>query len=180
MAPVDPTTTKRIRAHYTGPFGSHTMLFHATTGLSDADFLGDVQDVVELLANIQYDGTVWDTAESAAAGSALFFPLATWTPITSGSAIGTTGHIGASTFIQFGGRTLTSGVRTKLYLFETYLPASDNMKYTPGENAGVDAVITELQSADSNLGAIDGDIVGWYSYANGGQNDFITHRARRS
>lgn len=179
MAPVPPNTTMRLRAHYTGPFDSHTMLFHATTGLSEADFIGDVQDIIDQMANCQYNGTVWDTAELAAAGSNLFFPVATWTPITSGSAINPVTGSGPSTFIQWGGRGLNDGVRVKLYLFETYLLPTDNMRYTPGENAAVDAVVTELQSADNNVGAIDGDTVGWYNYANSGQNDFITHRARR-
>lgn len=179
MAPVPPNTTMRLRVHYTGPFDSHTMLFHAQTGITVADFVGDVQDIVDQLVNIQYNGTVWATAELAAAGSPLFFPEASWTPITSGSGFNPAVGSGPSTFIQFGGRGLNNGVRVKLYAFETYLLPTNNMRYTAGENAAVDAVVTELLDANNNVGAIDGDVVGWYNYANSGQNDFITHRARR-
>ena len=75
MAPVPPNTAKRIRAHYVGPFGTHSMLFHATTGLADADFIGDVVDALDQMVNCQYNGTTWDTAEIAQPGSALFFPI---------------------------------------------------------------------------------------------------------
>lgn len=179
MPPVPPNTTKRIRAHYTGPFDSHTMLFHATTGLSDSDFIGDVKDIIDQMSNLQYNGTTWDTAEIAQPGSALFFPITPWDAITSGSGFNPTVGSGPSTFVQFGGRGLNGGVRVKLYLFETYLLPTHNMRYIPAENAAVDAVIAELVSADNNVGTISGDVVGWYNYANSGQNDFITHRARK-
>jgi len=180
MPPVDPTTTMRIKAQYSGPLGTHKMLFHAQDGIDRAEFLGDVQDFVDLAAALQYDGTVWDSAEFADAGSALFFPMPEWAPITSTSGIDPAVASSPSTFLQWGGRTTGAGVRVKLYLFETYAGPTQNMKYLPGLSAAVDAVTTELQSEDNNIGAIDGGVVIWYSYANVGQNDYLTHRARRS
>src|SRR3569623_185473 len=180
MAPINPTTTMRIRAHYVGPLGSHTMLFHAQDGIDRAEFIGDVQDAIDQMVARQYGTTSWNTAEFADAGESLFFPMDEWTPIASASGISPGTGSPPSAFLQFGGRTTGFGVRVKLYLFETYLAPTQNMRYTAGEAAVVDSVITELRSVDNNIGAINGGAVVWYTYANTGQNDYLTHKARRT
>lgn len=179
MAPVDPTTTQRLKVQYIGPFGTHTMLFHAQTGITVGEFVGDVADFIDVAKNIQYDGTVWGSAEYAAAGSAIFLPYAAWVPFTSASGADPDDDSAPSTFLQFGGRTSGTGVRVKLYLFEVAAQTRNDMRYDPGESALVDAIVAELQSVDNNIGAIDGGTPAWKSYVNVGENDFLTHRARR-
>jgi hypothetical protein len=178
MAPVDPTTTMRIRARYAGPMGEHTMLFHAQDGIDRAEFLGDVQDFIDQAMLLQYAGTVWSDAEFADAGSALFFPMTDWTPITTTSTHNPNSSSTIAIYLQFGGRTTGAGTRVKLYLFETWLTANPDMRLPAGVVTELDNTLTELASVDNNIGAIDGGVVVWKNYANIGFNDHLTRKAR--
>lgn len=178
MAPVVPTTTNRLKVHYSGPFGEHTMLFHGATGTTAEDLAGDVADFIDQAVALQYSDVVWDTAEYAAAGSNIFLPYAAWTPINGTTAITPNPLSAPSAFCQFGGRAFGSGVRVKLYLFEVWTAGRDNMRILAGEEAGVDAVIAELSSVDNQIAAIDGETPVWKTYANVGQNDHLTRKAR--
>jgi len=178
MAATDPTTTSRLRVSYTGPFGTHTMLFHGELAQSEADLVGDVADFVDVAGALQFVGTVWSTAEYAAEGSPLFFPTSLWDPITVSASIGPDTGNGPANFLQFGGRDSTAGVRVKLYLYEVRISANSAMKVAGSANAAVQAVITELQSIDNTISNIAGRVPVWYEYANIGQNDFLTHKAR--
>jgi len=180
MSPVNPTTTHRIKAFYTGPFGRHSMLFHGGPEGTLDDLEGAVAEIVDKMIVVQYDGTVWDRVEHAAAGSNLFFPSDTWTPQTSASTIDPGATSSPSTFLQWGGRSPTSGVRAKWYLFETIGTQDQNMRVNDGESAPLDAVTDEFTSQSSFVGAIDGTAVTMYTYINIGQNDYLTHKARRS
>jgi len=178
MAPVDPTTTSRCRVHYSGPFGNHTMLFHGRTGVGEAALVSSVRNVIDLFAPLMFDGASFGSAEFAAAGSNLFFAT-TWASIDSTGPENPVINNAPSLFIEFGARGDSDGVRAKLYLFESgFLPRAD-MRYQAGENADLDAAIAELQSQDSVIGNIAGTHVIWYSYVNVGENDYLTHKARR-
>jgi hypothetical protein len=179
MPPTPPNTASRIRVHYSGFYGAHTMLFHGLLGIERANFLGDVQDIVTQMTGLQYNTTVWNAAEYAAEGSPLFFPMPEWTVITAANANGTTASDDPGKFMQFGGRDAFAGVRKKLYVFEMALPTRNDMRWNPGEHAAVDAVITELQSVDNENANIAGRIVIWNEYANVGSNDFLVHKARQ-
>lgn len=154
------------------------MLFHAVDGITLPDFTGDVQDTVDQMVGLQYDGTVWDTAEYALAGSSIFNPLTDWTPITSTSGADPNDNSDPAKFLQFGGRGLGDGVRVKLYLYETYALPNQRMRYLPGEFVAVDAVITELASVDNELGTVSGSLPIWKTYANINSNDHLVHKAR--
>lgn len=181
MAPIDPTTTWRYKVEYTGPAGTHHALFH---GLLDggalADLRGDVADYVDLATALQWNGTVWSSAQYAIPGNAFFSDDPDWDPITASTAASYTSGSNPSTFLNFVGREIGGPVRAKLYLFETFLVGDNNLRYLAGEVAGVDAVITELNSVDSSLCSIAGNLITWKTYANLGFNDYLTHRARRS
>ena len=179
MAAVNPLTTWRMKVQYAGPFGRHTMLFHGQIEDTSVDNLvGDVQDFIDQAVALQWQGTTWDVAEVAAPTVAFFTPLIDWTPINSTSGIdGTTDHA-PSAFVQFGGRSITSGVRVKLYLFETFVQPDANMRKGATELTAVGNVITELNSSDNEICAVDGSLVIWKNYANLGQNDHLTHKAR--
>lgn len=178
MAPVDPTTTIRLKVHYTGPLGSHHMLFHGEVDQTAVDLVGDVADFVDLVSVLQFQGTVWDTAELAEAGSALFFPTSIWDTITGASGINPSGGSSPSAFFQIGGRDSTAGTRVKLYVFETFVTPNATMRISAGANASVDAIITELASIDNTISNIAGRVPEWYTYVNVGENDHLTHKAR--
>ena len=179
MPPVPPNTTGRLRVHYTGPYGTHTALFHAITGTSEPDLIASVQDYVTAAAVAQYNGTVWDTAEFCVAGSTIFNPASGWTPITSTSGISPSANNDPARFVQWGGRASVSGVRVKLYVFEEYIDTVPAMKYLAGVNATLDAVTAVLQDVANLIGCIDGFAPVWKTYVNVNSNDHLVHRARR-
>ena len=54
------------------------------------------------------------------------------------------------------------------------------MRLSSAENADVSAIVSAIIAANEQVGAIDGSAITPYAYANVGQNDYITHKARRS
>jgi hypothetical protein len=54
------------------------------------------------------------------------------------------------------------------------------MRFSVGENADVLAIVEAIEAGAATIGAIDGSPIGVYQYANVGQNDYLTHRARRT
>jgi len=179
MAPADPTTTRRFKCWYTGPYGEHVMLFHAISGASVGDFYAGVQEIITLMSEMQYDGVSWDHAEIAAPGSNLFFPYTGWTTITADSVYSPAANDSPSAFLNFCGRSQTDGRRVKLYLFEMGLAPTNNMRLLSSENGGVAAVVIALNDETSVIGTITGSIPVWGEYANTGQNDYLTHKARQ-
>ena len=179
MAPLPVNGTDRLKCTYSGPFGTHTMVFRAPDGETHAGLLADVQALVPFLAACQYDGTVWGTAEYSASGSDIFLPEVDWIAITSDSGVNPAGTNGPSAFLEFGGRS-AGGRRVKFYLFETFFSPNDKMKIEQGQSTLVDDVVGQLNDDGSEICAIDGLVTTYYTYANVGQNDYITHRARRS
>jgi hypothetical protein len=179
MAAVDPTTTVRVRAHYSGPLGNHTMLFHGQGGSPAADVIANVREVISLMTVLQYQDTVWDTAEVAEAGVNLFFPVVGWVAIVTTSTNDPDANSDPAKFLEFGGRDNSSGTRKKLYLFETYATTKSDMRWNAGEAAPIDDVIDALTAAPDCGANVAGRTVIWYTYANVGSNDYLVHRARR-
>lgn len=176
MAPTPPNTTKRLRCTYSGPFGTHQMLFHAVLGATDADFIAAVRAVVAEMVQVQYNGTNWSAAELADAGSSFSFPV-TWTPIVSASgATPGNGNLPGN-FLNWAGRD-GDGVRVKLYLFEVAALGQADYRYNFGEAGSVDDIVTTLTANDGLIGTIAGGVPTWKSYANFGVNDFIVRRSR--
>jgi len=180
MAPTDPNTTARLKVHYHGPFGAHTMLFHAQTGEGDATFRTDVLNVILAMSGACWNGTTFDRAEFAAAGSSIFSEDPGWSVVTRTSATNPAASDAPSHFAQFGGRSPTTGKRAKWYLFEDTLRDTSDMRFSVGENADVLAIVEAIEAGAATIGAIDGSPIGVYQYANVGQNDYLTHRARRT
>lgn len=180
MAPIDPTTSARLKLGYEGPYGRHTLLLRGgidgiETDLTDAALL-----LIDEFQNWQYDGTVWDTAEFATGGVHFYTPVDSWTPITIDNAIGTSAADVPSRFMNMCGRSTATGRRTKLYLFEVAENGGHSMRLTAAENANVATLVDGLNGVGINLAAVDGTPVVWKNYVNFGQNDYLTHRARRS
>jgi hypothetical protein len=180
MAPVPPHTAKRLKYHYQGPFGQHTMLFHGVTGVTDGDLVTAARQVAEAMAALQWNGTTWQGAELSQPGSGLYFPVDAGDDIVGSSGFSPGGNSAPSYMLSFTGRSQSTGVRARLFMFEGAASYTPNMRYTPGESAQVDGIIQALIDTSSVIGAIDGSQVIWHFYANAGQNDYITRRARNS
>ncbi len=179
MASVDPTTTSRMKVHYSGPFGEHTMLFHGELSSTQSELRTKVAEVVQDMSGMCWNGTTFFRAEYAAAASNLFFEDADWDAITRTSATNPGAADAPSHFIQFGGRTNPGGVRVKLYLFECALPDNEDMRYSVADSADVALVVADLNGPSQSIAAVNGIVAQWYAYANAGQNDYLTHKARR-
>jgi len=179
LTPVNPTTTLRIRAHYTGPFGDHTMLLHAVLGATLSEFQSAVATLIVLFQPLQWDGTTWPTAEFASPGSNIFLPVRAWTPIYQSSTITPDYNACPSMFLNWAGRDTTVGTRVKLYLFETYINIRKDMRWNHGENSVVDAVVDALNDESSVIGNIAGRIPVWNNNGIVGENAYLTHKARR-
>ena len=179
MAPIAPNTALRFRAHYTGPFGDHTMLFHAVTGTTLTDMTLAVAEFASTVGPLQYQGTIWSTAEYAMPGSNIFLPVPGWTAINDSSTNASTANSSPSRFLNWVGRDTSVGTRVKLYLFETYATAKNDMRWNAGESTAIDAVTDLLNSETSVIGNIAGRAPVWNDYANVGENDYLTHKSRR-
>jgi hypothetical protein len=180
MTPTPPNTTARLKVHYTGPFGSHTMLFHALEGGGDVDFRTAVHNIVIAMVGACWNTTTFNLAEFAPAGSNVFSIDTGWTTVTRSSATNPGVSDAPSHFAQFGGRSPTTGKRVKWYLFEDTLRDTEDMRFTTAESGDVDAIVDAITAALDQVGAIDGSAIVPYQYANVGQNDYLTHKARRS
>lgn len=179
MALYDPNASARLRCPYQGPYGTHTMLLRgALTGI-ESDLVNSLLALLPEFANWQYDGTVWTNPEFAAPGSHFYTPVDGWTDYTVDNAIGTSATDAPSAFLNMCGRSPSTGRRTKLYLFEQPLTGRNNMRILSGDNANVASLIDTLNGIDVQLDAIDGTPVTWKGYVNVGQNDYLTHKARR-
>ena len=180
MAALPVDTTSRLKLFYTGPYGSHTMTIHGGIDSTEDDLVANTPAMLNEFANWQYDGTVWTAAQFAPAGQNFFNDVTDWAPFTVDNAIGTASTDVPSRFINLAGRSPSTARRTKLYLFEVATNGDNNMRGLPGENVNIAALIDAFNGEDIQLCAIDGTPVIWKSYINYGQNDYLTHRARRS
>jgi hypothetical protein len=179
MAAADPLQAIRLKVHYTGPFGEHTMLFHGVDGVSQADLVTSVRNVLTVMVGLTWNTTSFDRAEQAIAGSNLFFAVPAWTPITRTSATNPAATDSPSHFAQFGGRSNFDGRRVKYYLFEDAMRDNEDMRFTYADNADVADVVDALAAEEDVIGTITGSQYVPYQYANVGQNDYLTHKARR-
>lgn len=155
------------------------MLFHGKTGTTLSELVADVTDVITAMNALQWESTTWPTAEWAAAGSGIFLPVSGWTAIDDASTNTPTTDSSPSRFLNWCGRDTTVGTRVKLYLFETYASPKQDMRWNAGESTQIDAVTDLLNDEASHIGNVAGRIPVWNDYANVGENDYLTHKARR-
>jgi len=169
----------RLTVYYQGPLGSHRMSFWKTTTATPTEFVEAVRDLVGIMVHVQYDGTVWSNADYQAAGDNFSVPTA-WTAITADNALAPTGNDTVGEYLNFVGRSLTTGRRVRLFLFEQALGPTQDMRYEAGEVSTVDDIVQELDIQSPYIGAIDGAPVVWKNYTNVGINDYWIRQARTS
>lgn len=180
MAPADPLLTFRVVASYTGPRGSHTMLFHGDRNASLLDVVSDVRTLIEEMTILQLDTTTWDSAVLYEPDSNISFPL-TWDPIVADTSYTATSANPEGYFGQFGGRA-SNGRRFKLYLYELGLGTTRDNRIGAEELTDVGTVIAAINDAYvlGNLRTIaNGAIAQAYPYMNLNLNDYLVRRSRQ-
>lgn len=169
MAPVVGNPSPRLKVHYLGPFGPHTLLFHGQLATTQVDLTSAAQQVCIQLSSICWDGTSFDNAEFSAAGSNLFFP-APWVPIIADTAFSPGAGDGPAKFVQLGGRGI-DGVRVKWYFFETAVAIPSDYRLSAGENSSIDDIYAAIDDNAAILGTKSGFAFTPYTYANVNLND---------
>lgn len=153
------------------------MNFHGVTGATEESLVLAVRAVLTLMLNMNYRNTSYERAEYAPAGQNFMLPIS-WVPITTttGADAGDDRTIGDS--ISFVGRSLTTGKRVRIFLYNTAFTIRKDMRIQRAEDTNVAAVCDELNSQNDVIGVIDGSRPNWYEYANFGVNDYWTRIAR--
>jgi hypothetical protein len=167
----------RLTAYYTGPLGSHRMSFWKTAVATPTTFIAAVRAIINNMRFVQYQGTSWTNADYQAAGDNFSVPVA-WTPITSSTGANPTAADTVGEYVNFAGRSLTTGKRVRLFLFEQVFGPDTDMRIDPGDNAEFDDIVAQLDNVSPSVGAIDGAPVVWKTYGNLGINDYWIRRAR--
>jgi len=169
----------RLTCYYQGPLGSHRMSFWKTTTADFATFYSAVRSIIGEMADVQYEGTSWTNADYQLAGDNFSVPVS-WTPITSVLAATPGDDDTVGEYVNFAGRSLTTGKRARLFLFEQVFGPGREMRLQPGDSTDLDQIVAALNFYSSSVGAIDGAPVVWKSYTNLGINDYWIRQARVS
>lgn len=154
------------------------MLFHGTTGADSVQLSIAVRAVIQEMAQCCYADTVFQDAEFALPGQNFFSPFGAWLPVTAPATFVPTNTDPSGIYGNFVGRSATTGVRVRLFLFNFAFTLRDDMRYETGEQLALDEVVAKLQENDDSIGAIDGSQVFWKNYVNVGVNDYWTRRDR--
>lgn len=165
MAPLSPDNTERFRITYNVGGESHN--FEVRTDSTSPSSLGSEVDAFLTQLIPMLNLVTIDLVEYAAGGSNIFNPVASGIESnTYGSGAGT--GSAAANYINFIGRS-TGGRRVRLMVFGLKVDAND-YRFLPGENAYVDAAISQLKTPPNVFLAIDNIKPVWYTYANAGVN----------
>ena len=170
----------RMTCYYQGPLGSHRMSFWQTIGTTYTAFYAAVRAVVADLIDCQYSDTFWTNADYQAPGDNFSTPV-TWSALQSpGTEVDPTQNDTVGEYLNFVGRSTTTGRRVRLFLFEVPFGPGRDMRLQPGESNFVDQAIAQLNNVGDEVGAIDGSPVVWKNYSNLGINDYWIRQARVS
>jgi len=180
MPVTPPQTSARLKIHYNGPYGDHVMLIRGGTDTSESTMVEMAMDLVGVMKVLNYNTVVYGSVEYAPAGQTFFNEVTGWTPVTAGGASGPASSDVPSRFLNFCGRSPSTGKRTKIYLFETYVNGDNSMRLSIAESVPISNVVDVLNDSANFFCAVDGTPCNWKAYANAGQNDYLTHRARRT
>lgn len=170
--------TDHLVAYYSGPLGSHRMGFWKRSTNTDAQFIAAVRSVIGEFVAAQYADVSWHSATYQEAGQD-FSTAIGWTPINSSSESADPGPSETvGEYLNFAARSVTTGVRTRLFLFEQGFGPLRQMRLTAAASATINDILVALSTESENIGAPDGSPVVWKAYANLGINDFWIKRAR--
>jgi hypothetical protein len=179
MADYVANNTRRLKVHYTGPRGSHTMLFRNTGLLSTmASLIASARAVIGEFVHLQVNGYSWGEAEGADEGSDIFLPVVWGSPILSGGGLDADNLTPYGAYAQFVGRS-TVGSRASFYLLGITTPnITANNRLVASEDSFLTAAIAALNSSTSNLCAIDKGGFVLKNYCNTGINKHLARVAR--
>jgi hypothetical protein len=124
--------------------------------------------------------TSWVGADYFPDGNNASQPVSGWVPIVNTTSSAPSADAAPSQFYNLVGRGSTTARRVKYYIFETAFEPNVAMRYTTAQSPSVEDLVDYLNSVASLETTIAEDKPFWKPYANVGQNDFLTHRARRT
>ena len=188
MTAYNPWNTPRLKVHAQGSRGSHYMLFRSMT--LDSTFIGLVHTTINALAdaNIFWQGTSFDVAQTALIDSNVFVPVADWIPIhiPHGGELSLGPPTEADPYgfrVSVNGRSV-AGHRVRYFLFNTAFRNDRDGRLNESEVANVADVIDAfnplLLSGGGTLCAIDQrPVVVLYPFLDTNVNRSIQRKARR-
>jgi hypothetical protein len=179
MADFLSSNTRRLRVLYTGPRGSHVMLFRNSGDASTmAALITAARAAATAFIGLQWTTTSWISAEGAEQDSDIFLPVVWGAAITAGGAANPTNADPFGFYGQFVGRS-TAGSRVSWYLYNVNTSISSaNNRFTPAESAVVSTITAALVA--NTLCAIDRNPFVMKQYANTGYNDHLVRVSRRA
>lgn len=177
--PVTPDyTTYTLKCPYAGPRGTHVMTFYGVTGVDPYDVITAVRRVITAMVPMQYDGTVWGSPTQ-------YYPNATfgtiapgWSPIESTNGVLPLAGDPTGKYLNFVGRSGATGVRGRLYMYNSIADLRTDMRWDSGENQFINDIWETLNQNAGLIGFKDGTEGTWKTYANVGVNDYWTRRDR--
>lgn len=178
MADYLATNTPRLKVLYTGPRGTHHMIFRFAPATSIANMVSQTRTIIGELKGFTLETTSFESAEHAAEGSEVFLPVDWGAAILSNSATAVTANDEYGRYVNFVGRS-TGGSRVAFYLFNVYRnTGTANNRLTNAENAAVGPALATFAGSGINLVAIDQNPVVMKSYCNTGINDAVAKKSR--
>lgn len=178
MADYVASNTKRLKVLYTGPRGSHHMVFRFPEVQSEVTMIGQARAVCASFGAFTLEGTQFESAEVAHEGSEVFLPVTWGAPVPSTSATGVTAQDEYGRYLNIIGRT-TGGSRVAFYLFNAHKGiATANNRLTSAENPNLTTIFDAFTTEGINMVGIDQNPFVLKSYANTGINDAVAKKSR--
>lgn len=173
--PVLPASnTARYKFFYHNATHPHVTTIRAF-GTHSPSNVGAQFDVLLTALAGQIEATTLDRVEFAPVGSNIFNPVVTgFEGNTYGS--GTSNPTNAPWFYGFVGRT--SGGRKSRFMIFGANDLGTNYRFSPGENAAIDAAVLVPQASANAFGGIDGAKPVWYGYVNAGADAYWQRKGR--
>lgn len=180
MAPLPANSTAVLFIDYEDAFASHQFQVRCTAvaGLDIAR--QSVTNFLNALQPIRSAQWVLTGARFRETGSNITLPVEQ--PAMAAGSAATPVAEQAPRFVSWIGRGATSGRRVRVYLYGLTIGLQPDYRFTPSENATLNAARAALQAASANGAFITagGDTPTWYTYANLGYNAYWQRERRKN
>lgn len=183
MAALAPESTARLRVHYTGPRGAHTIEFRGGPETGAQAMVTDVRQFLSTISPNFWNGTAFGSADYAGQLSTIFNPVPWGAPIVVANQNAPTANDAYGVYARAEGRS-PDGRRVSWTFFNIVESAfeSANNRITPGEGGQLEPFITALQAlADAHHAVtISSQIPIVKDYLNTGINAHVKKVSRRT
>lgn len=182
MAPLPYNSTSILRVQYSHlDYGEREMVFRAAAGVSSGAMTETVADLIEAFAlNLWAEEVQTSSATWQEAGADFSLPI--FFPVIAGQRAGAITPGSVPRFLSFNARGVTTGREYKVGSYFVDIAVDANYRYSAGESAQVDAMLTAWNAycLDVNACTIGGDQMQRRLYANAGYNAYWQRKLRVS